>query len=597
MTAKPTFKWFTAEELIAAAGGDPWAIADQLHAGDAGAINDLAGAFHRAGNHVKDADEQFRKAQEQFKNAYNRNNGSEHPINDAAEVQRLNAQLAGHPEQLSNIAVNLEQTAAALATAQRDATTEVGELNAALHSIDADLSAAGPQLPLVLEQLLDEARAQTTMSLGTLEKIQGTYVVQLRAAQTAMQHSGYAANAIDAADGAQLGNADAAGTLTDLQHSMDQAVLDQMAKVRQIQKEIDDTAAIAYTNGPGSGEGQDARARLPGLKQKLVDELNTLGNLPDYSNLDPAALSSTADGKFLLDYNVDGVAVQASGQLRNGTGEIFDQAKQSYFTFKDGKLVSVRALDPGRVTPDDELLFNAVTLAVGAPELAVGVKAAGEGAFHGIKSLLGGEAAAALRSGGENLLTKSMAAAQARAEAAGYRLTDDLAPRPLTTADSLPAPPVTTRAADDAVDGIPAGHHGPHTHAPSDNSPSPVIDVSPEHARELGMDPATGSYRPAESDTGLRIEQELGAHLSRATENDAYDWIDATGRTYDAVGNFPSKYFDTQWPNLQSRIVDHLNKADVVPVDVSQFTAPQRQVVREFIHGLNNPNVMIIGDT
>nr|WP_235716446.1 hypothetical protein [Mycolicibacterium smegmatis] len=109
------------------------------------------------------------------------------------------------------------------------------------------------------------------------------------------------------------------------------------------------------------------------------------------------------------------------------------------------------------------------------------------------------------------------------------------------------------------------------------------------------MDPATGGFRAAESETGLRIEQELGVDLSRAGQGDAHDWVDAGGRTYDAVGNFPSKFFDSQWPNLQVRIVDHLEKAEIVPVDVSQFTAAQREVVREFVQGLGNPNVVIIG--
>lgn len=62
-----------------------------------------------------------------------------------------------------------------------------------------------------------------------------------------------------------------------------------------------------------------------------------------------------------------------------------------------------------------------------------------------------------------------------------------------------------------------------------------------------------------------------------------------------AVGNFPSKFFDSQWPNLQSRIVDHLEKAETVPVDVLKFTDEQRDPVREFVRGLQNPNFVIIG--
>jgi CdiA C-terminal tRNase domain len=70
----------------------------------------------------------------------------------------------------------------------------------------------------------------------------------------------------------------------------------------------------------------------------------------------------------------------------------------------------------------------------------------------------------------------------------------------------------------------------------------------------------------------------------------------ATGETYDAVGNFPPQYFNAQWPALQNAIRAHLIKADHVPVDVSQFTAEQRSIVRAFVDGLGNPRVFIVGD-
>jgi hypothetical protein len=74
--------------------------------------------------------------------------------------------------------------------------------------------------------------------------------------------------------------------------------------------------------------------------------------------------------------------------------------------------------------------------------------------------------------------------------------------------------------------------------------------------------------------------------LQRATDADRFDWVDSAGTTYDAVGNFPAQYFDQQWPVLQGRIVDHLDKADVVPVDVSQFTRAQRQQVADYVGSL-----------
>jgi hypothetical protein len=90
----------------------------------------------------------------------------------------------------------------------------------------------------------------------------------------------------------------------------------------------------------------------------------------------------------------------------------------------------------------------------------------------------------------------------------------------------------------------------------------------------LGRDPATGGYRQSEMETATRVEHELGVRLERATDPHV-DWVDANGKTYDAVGNFDGKHFEAQWPNLQERILDHLEKADYVPIDVSRFSVVQ----------------------
>ncbi|MCV7102253.1 hypothetical protein [Mycobacterium palustre] len=71
-------------------------------------------------------------------------------------------------------------------------------------------------------------------------------------------------------------------------------------------------------------------------------------------------------------------------------------------------------------------------------------------------------------------------------------------------------------------------------------------------------------------------------------------WCEAS--TPDSTGSTPAQFFDAQWPHLQEKIRDHLTKAIYVPVDVSQFTAAQRSIVRSFVEGLRNPNVFIVGD-
>jgi hypothetical protein len=126
----------------------------------------------------------------------------------------------------------------------------------------------------------------------------------------------------------------------------------------------------------------------------------------------------------------------------------------------------------------------------------------------------------------------------------------------------------------------------------------PTFDITTDHARQLGSDPDIGgAFRQSEAETGLRVEWEQDISLVRAPAGISGDWIDPiSGRSYDAVGNFPAKYFDGQWPNLQTQIIDHLNKADYVPVDVSKFSAEQRQLVREFVEGLGTERAFIVGE-
>jgi hypothetical protein len=107
-------------------------------------------------------------------------------------------------------------------------------------------------------------------------------------------------------------------------------------------------------------------------------------------------------------------------------------------------------------------------------------------------------------------------------------------------------------------------------------------------------DPNTGTFRPGEAETGLRVEEQRGITLERAPLQQGPDWIGSDGKTYDAVGNFPAKYFDQQWKQLQRRIDQHLNKADYVPVDVSQFTPAQVARVRDFVEPLGQ-RVFIVG--
>ncbi|CAM5787304.1 hypothetical protein [Cellulomonas persica] len=112
----------------------------------------------------------------------------------------------------------------------------------------------------------------------------------------------------------------------------------------------------------------------------------------------------------------------------------------------------------------------------------------------------------------------------------------------------------------------------------------------------LAYDPAVKKYRQSEYETAVRIITERQVRLRRAEEGARHDWVDDHGTTYDAVGNFPATFFEKQWPTLQKQIRLHLGKAQVVPVDVAQFSEDQRALVRAFVVDLANAQVVIVGD-
>jgi hypothetical protein len=205
--------------------------------------------------------------------------------------------------------------------------------------------------------------------------------------------------------------------LAGLNRANDQAVLDAMQRVKAAKAALDEAAGTAYTHGAGSPEAQAALSRLPQLKQNLAEALDALGKIPDYSKIDPSAVALSKDGNLLFGYNA---AVQVLGTLKNGTGELYDQGTQAYYTYKDGKLVGTRFLDEGRAIATPEPLLTAVTTAVGAGPVIKG----GQGAWFGLRALFGREGADALGAvTGENVLTHATDLATVRSSSA----LDDLA--------------------------------------------------------------------------------------------------------------------------------------------------------------------------
>ncbi|OBH71345.1 hypothetical protein A5684_21340 [Mycobacterium intracellulare] len=509
------------QALIAAAGGDPWAINASLQAGSPLQISNLAGAFHRAGRCTAEAENAFQQARARFEAAWNHHDGGDHPINDSDEVQRVTKSLGAQSLQLPKIAADLEGIAASLADAQKAGAARIATLEAQLKNVsdmvsqavsilqnDKSLSAGEKDaLHALINTCEDDALRDTKAALAALQSIRNGYADGLQKSLNSLHAEGY--------DGAPLHGADADGlappspaqqaALAAIRQATNQAVVDQMAKVRAAQEALSKAAADLYTHGPGSPEGEAASAKLPKLKADLARALDDLGKIPDYNGVDPASINVGPDGHFTFTYNVNGQPVQAYGQLKNGTGEFFDQATGTYYTFNGGKLTGMRTPDPGQVEATAEPLFTAVTLATGAPAL----KAGGEAAFQGLKMLFSREMLEGVTA--DNVFPRALAGAEERFQAAEQNLASHtpLPGEPVPGTHPLEPPPVE-HAPPAAHGDIPAEHApaGPHVGALPD-SPAPVV-IDPAHP-EFHLDNSL-NYMPPE----LRALSE--AHLTGSGE-------------------------------------------------------------------------------
>jgi hypothetical protein len=164
-------------------------------------------------------------------------------------------------------------------------------------------------------------------------------------------------------------------------------------------------------------------------------------------------------------------------------------------------------------------------------------------------------------------------------------MAERIAARGDPAASEVPRATLPTREEIQEVGGIP-----PNT------GNQPITKQEYERRQKLGFDPAVGRVRPEEINTALRIEAERGVTLTRAQRGDSFDWVDQAGRSYDALGPFDAKYFAQQWPQLQAQIAKHVNKAELVPIDVSKFTPQQIAQVEQFVSKNYGPNVFIVGN-
>jgi hypothetical protein len=474
--------------LIAEAGGDPWAINQSLQAGSPAEISRLAEAFHKAGRCTAEASSEFEQARKRFDAAWNHQNG-DHPINDSAEVQRVTDHLGTQSLQLPKIGVDLENIAASLAEAQKAGAARIATLDAQLKQIsdfvvqavnmlntDKSLSAADQQaLHAFIDTCEDDALRDTKEALVALQGIRNGYADGLQKSTNNLHTEGY--------DGAPLHGVDADGVpeptaaqrdaLDRIQQITDQAVVDQMGKVRAAQQALNKAMADLYTHGPGSPEGEAASAKLPQLKADLAHALDDLGKIPDYHAIDPASVSTTPDGHFMFTYNVDGQPVQVVGQLKDGAGQFFDQATGTYYNFSGGKLTGMRTPDPGKVEATSEPLWTAVSLAAGGPAL----KAGGVAAWQGFKTLMSREALEGLTA--DNVLPRAVSGAELRAAMAESHLPPP--GQPGIGGEPVPGPHAPLPPAVEHVP--PAVEHAPPADVPGEHVPvgphAPVLPDSP----------------------------------------------------------------------------------------------------------------------
>jgi hypothetical protein len=485
--------------LVAEAGGDPWAINKSLQIGRPAQISDLAEAFHAAGVCTTEANAAFDEARRRFEASWNHENG-DHPINDADEVQRVVKSLGWQSLQIPKIGVDLENIAAALAEAQRDAGRQIATLEGQLQQLDdligqalhrekePDVSAeAISDLNALISAMEDQAVEDTKDALAQLQSIRKGYSDGLSNSLKNLRTEGYDPAPIKALDSDASPDPTPAQitALGNLRQIINQAVVDQMTKVRAAQEALKNAVTTLYTKGPGSPEGEAAAQSIPKLKADLAHALDDLGKLPDYSSIDPASVNTSPDGHFGFTYTVNGQPVQVYGQLKNGTGQFFDQATGTNYTFKDGKLVEINTLDPGRVQATPEPLWTAISLAAGGPALKAGSVAA----WQGVKALLSREfvEAGGIGLSSDEVFPRAVAIAEQRAAAAQQDLTTHVPPPgtgglptselPGTTAHPGPVTSVEHPPATDLGGGVgehvPAAPGGPHGPPPVPLEPPP----------------------------------------------------------------------------------------------------------------------------
>jgi len=240
----PALNYVPIEMLLAI--GDPWRIDETLQSGDPGQIAELAGAFQQAGGCTEETWAEWAQARERFHASWNRENGV-HPIDDSAEVQRATTRLFVQKDQLPLIAVDLQNIAADLASAESQSAAKLSDLNAKLLLLDMWVgeAMAGDR---DYTNHLEEAEALTGQALAEVERIQNEYTDKLeRAAFDLRKSHGFDPAGIEDVDGDGEASPEERGRTAPEHYNSNQRVKDE---------------ALVNEPGPWTPEKADAAARL-----------------------------------------------------------------------------------------------------------------------------------------------------------------------------------------------------------------------------------------------------------------------------------------------------------------------------------------------
>jgi hypothetical protein len=164
--------------------------------------------------------------------------------------------------------------------------------------------------------------------------------------------------------------------LGDINRTNDSAMLAAIERVKKAQAEVNALAGKGYMSGPGNPDPA-AAAAMAKARAELADALNDLGQVPDYSGIDPTSVRLTTDGHVSFTYLLNGQLVDVSGLLRNGTGQLYDPGKMAYFNYQNGNFIGADFLDDGRAIAISEPMFSVIATAVGAGPMVKGAQADG----------------------------------------------------------------------------------------------------------------------------------------------------------------------------------------------------------------------------